>query len=53
MLVLQESVNATKPIQLEKEVKDMQPDVPAVESPTKSHDSDDELYRWSQYKSEI
>ncbi|PWA53386.1 Homeodomain-like protein [Artemisia annua] len=50
---INESVDATKPVQLEKEVKDMEPDVPAVESPTKSHDSEDEMYLWSQYKSEI
>nr|GEZ93020.1 hypothetical protein [Tanacetum cinerariifolium] len=33
--------------------KDMEPDVTVVESPTKSHDSEDELYRWRQYKNHI
>lgn len=38
----------------EEEVQDMEPkDVPAVESSLKSDDSEDDLYRWSQYKSEI
>lgn len=52
MLVLQEDADVMKPVQSEKESKD---DVPAVlaESPTKSHDTEDDMFRWSQYKSEI
>ncbi|PSS35650.1 Transcription factor TFIIIB component B'' like [Actinidia chinensis var. chinensis] len=37
----------------EGEVESVEPDVTEVQSPVKSYDSEDDLCRWSQYKSEL
>ncbi|KAI3789329.1 hypothetical protein L2E82_02122 [Cichorium intybus] len=52
---INEAGEATKPVESEKEVKDkdMGGDDVAVGSPTKSDESEDDMFRWSQYKSEI
>ncbi|KAA8544721.1 hypothetical protein F0562_019575 [Nyssa sinensis] len=39
--------------QIEEEVEDLGPDLSEVHSPVKSCDSEDDLYRWNQYKSEF
>ncbi|XP_059625614.1 uncharacterized protein LOC132268770 isoform X2 [Cornus florida] len=39
--------------QVEEKVEDMEPDLLEVQSPLKSCDSEDDLYGWSQYKSEF
>lgn len=45
---------AAKSEQMDEGVVDqMEPDFPETQSPVKSHDSEDEFFRWSQYKSEL
>ncbi|KAI8023210.1 hypothetical protein LOK49_LG03G03468 [Camellia lanceoleosa] len=57
-LRLQEALtNRAKVAKLEQgekgEVESMEPEVSRVQSPVNSYDSEDELCRWSQYKSEF
>lgn len=40
-------------VEEEREVKATEPDITEVHSPTKSCDTEDDLSRWSQYKSEL
>ncbi|XP_059664922.1 uncharacterized protein LOC132311172 [Cornus florida] len=39
--------------QVQEKVEDMEPNLSEVQSPVKSCDSEDDLYRWSEYKSEF
>ncbi|XP_052189713.1 uncharacterized protein LOC127799588 isoform X2 [Diospyros lotus] len=43
-----------KPEEVEKgDVESMEPDASEVQDPVKPYDSDDDMFRWSQYKSEL
>nr|XP_043624699.1 uncharacterized protein LOC122596221 [Erigeron canadensis] len=48
----EEAADATKPVQSEKEFSQDTP-AAAAGSPTKSQDSEDDMFRWDQYKSDI
>ena len=51
-LCVQEEVTKSEQAE-EGEVESVEPDVTEVQSPVKSYDSEDDLCRWSQYKSEL